>query len=139
MELHETSANAPPELVEAWLKLPETRTREFKRVSGKMVGKALESLCAFANGEGGMLVLGLGDAKEFKGQQRLFGIEENPEALDELRRKLGSEFSPPLGLVHWQKLSCTLHNGPAKGQPGHLVFVRVGKSDKVHSLVNNGT
>jgi len=139
MELHESTANAPPELIEAWLKLPETRTREFKRVSGKMVGKALESLCAFVNSEGGVLVLGLGDAKEFKGQQRLFGIEENPEALDELRRKLGSEFSPQLGVVHWQKLSCPLHNGPAKGQAGHLLIIRVEKSDKVHSLVNNGT
>ena len=39
----------------------ESRTLDFKRVSGKMVGKALEAICAFANTEGGILALGVAD------------------------------------------------------------------------------
>ena len=42
----------------------ESRTLEFKRVSGKMVGKALEAICAFANTEGGVLALGVADEKQ---------------------------------------------------------------------------
>ncbi len=52
----------------------ESRHLEYKRVSGKMVGKALETLCAFANTDGGMLVLGVVDLKDYQGQARLFGI-----------------------------------------------------------------
>jgi predicted HTH transcriptional regulator len=70
----------PPSLAGALLRqlLPrsETRRLEFKRVSGKMVGKALETVCAFANTQGGTLVLGMADLKEFQGTARLFGVEE---------------------------------------------------------------
>lgn len=54
-------------LLAQWLPADESRTLEFKRVSGKMVGKALETVCAFANANGGLLVLGLADLKEHKG------------------------------------------------------------------------
>ena len=37
----------------------ESDSLETKRVSGKMVGKALETVCAFANTNGGWLVLGV--------------------------------------------------------------------------------
>jgi ATP-dependent DNA helicase RecG len=47
--------------------LGETRRLEFKRVSGKMVSKALETICALANADGGLLVLGLADLKDFEG------------------------------------------------------------------------
>lgn len=39
----------------------ESKKLETKRVSGKMVHKALETICAFANTDGGMLVLGIED------------------------------------------------------------------------------
>lgn len=117
----------------------ESRHFEFKRVSGKMVGKALETVCALANTEGGTLVLGMGDLKEHAGVARLFGVEENPEAVDELQRKLLTEYQPELPDIVWQRLPCKLHNGPAKGQEGHLVLVRVPRSPQVHSIVNGGT
>lgn len=107
-------------LIEQWIAADETRHLEFKRVSGKMVAKALETICAFANADGGLLVLGVAHLKEFKGSSRLFGVEENAEALDELERKLHTEFQPPLGDVMLLRAPCTLHNGPAKGQAGHL-------------------
>ena len=119
--------------------LGETRQLEFKRVSGKMVGKALETVCAFANTDGGTLVLGLADLKEFKGDARLFGIEENPEAVDELQRKLRTEFLPAIETIRLHRLPCKLHNGSAKGQPGHMLLVQVGRSGGVHSIVNGST
>lgn len=70
------------------LSAPESMHLEFKRVSGKMVGKALESICAMANTQGGQLILGVDDPSKEKGKARLFGIGENPEAVDELLRPL---------------------------------------------------
>jgi ATP-dependent DNA helicase RecG len=126
-------------LLAQWLPVDETRYLEFKRVSGKMVGKALETVCAFANADGGLLVLGLADLKEHKGHARLFGVEENGEAVDELQRKLGTEFLPPLGGVQLLRLATGLHNGPASGTQGHLLVVQVPRSAQVHSLVSGGT
>ena len=117
------------------LKTPESQTLEFKRVSGKMVGKALETICAFANTEGGVLVLGVADPSSGAGTTRLHGIEENPEALDELRRKTLTQLNPPLTGLHWMRLPCTRNNG----DPGYIVLLRVEKSDKVHSIVDDGT
>lgn len=139
MNLTPTAAIDNAALVQQLITMSESRHLEFKRVSGKMVGKALETVCALANTDGGTLVLGVADLKEFKGDARLFGVEENPEAVDELRRKLLTEFSPAISTVRMVAVSCRLHNGPAKGQNGHLLLVHVGRSSHVHSLLNGGT
>ena len=73
-------------LIERVLSSPESRTLDVKRVSGKMVQKALETLCAFANTDGGVLVLGIEDPAKAEGVQRIYGVQENPEAVDELKR-----------------------------------------------------
>lgn len=139
MNLSMTSVIDSATLIQQLIGLGETRQLEFKRVSGKMVGKALETVCAFANTDGGTLVLGLADLKEFKGDARLFGIEENPEAVDELQRKLRTEFLPAIETIRLHRLPCKLHNGSAKGQPGHMLLVQVGRSSGVHSIVNGST
>ncbi len=120
------------------LAAPESRTLDFKRISGKQ-SRMYEAVCAFANSEGGLLVIGIGDAKAMKPgdkpQSRLFGIEENPEGFDDFRRELLHRFTPAITKLHWIRLPCTLHNG----QPGHVVLLRVEKSDQIHSVVGNGT
>ena len=121
--------------IETLLDAVESQTLEFKRVSGKMVSKALATICAFANTDGGVLVLGIADPASASGKSRLFGIEENPEALDELSRKTSTQFNPALARLHWLRLSCSLHDG----KPGHVVMLRVEKSDAVHSIVDDGT
>lgn len=126
-------------LLDTLLARTESRHLEFKRVSGKMVNKALETICAFANADGGILVLGLADLKEHQGADRLFGVEENPEALDELQRAVATRFQPGIPGISFRRLSCTLGNGPAKGQPGHIVLVTVSRSAQVHSVLNGGT
>jgi ATP-dependent DNA helicase RecG len=139
MQIHDEPAGTAASLVAMLIGLGESRQREFKRVSGKMVGKALETICAFANTDGGVLALGVADLKEHQGPVRLFGIEENPEAVDELLRKLGTDFQPALEKVHLRRVACPLHNGPAKGNEGHLLLVQVPRSRAVHSIVNGGT
>ena len=121
------------------LALPESRHLEFKRVSGKMVNKALETICTFANSDGGNLVLGIADLKEFKSDARIFGIEENPEAVDELQRLVLTKFQPAIAGITLRRLSCSLYNGATKGQQGHLILLTVPRSNQVHSLVGGGT
>ena len=124
--------------ITALLAASENRTLDFKRISGKQ-GRMYEAICAFANTEGGLLVIGIGDAKAMKPgdkpQSRLFGIEENPEGFDNFRTELLTRFTPAITKLHWMRLPCTLHNG----QPGHVVLLRVEKSDQVHSIVGDGT
>jgi ATP-dependent DNA helicase RecG len=117
----------------------EHARQEFKRVSGKMVSKALETVCALANSEGGLLFLGVADLKDHRGRDRLFGVEENAEAAGEFCRKLSTEFRPAIEGIAIYRLDCDLHSGPAAGERGHLLIVQVPKSPQVHSVVNSGT
>ena len=113
----------------------ESRTLEFKRVSGQMVSKALIAISAFANSDGGILVLGLADQKAEIGKARLYGIEENAEAVDDLVRKLRTHITPVIEAIRFLRWPCILRDGKS----GHLVLVQINKSDKVHSVVDNGT
>ncbi len=122
-------------LVAAVLSTEEGPRFETKRVSGKMVHKALETVCAFANTEGGVLALGVEDEDKAAGAARLYGIEENAVALDELRRKLPTQLTPSVEGVRLVPVSCTLRDG----QPGRVVLVHVPRSSKVHSVVEGGT
>ncbi|MDZ7585258.1 MAG: ATP-binding protein [Thiobacillus sp.] len=120
------------------LATPESRTLDFKRISSKHA-RIIETICAFANSEGGLLVIGVGDAKDLKPgakpQSRLFGIEENPEGFDDFRRHVMTRFVPAIERLHWLRLPCLLHDG----KPGHIMLLRVEKSELVHSVVGDGT
>lgn len=130
-----TPEQAVPRIV-SLLAAHESKTLEFKRMGdNKVVRKLLEAICAFANTEGGVLALGVADEKQGKGAARLFGIQENPEALDELMRKIRTQYNPPIETVRFVRLPCTLRDGSA----GQVVLVQVPQSDKVHSIVDDGT
>lgn len=77
-----------------WLDIPEeTVTVEFKRLSGdRVVTKILETIVAMANTDGGTIVLGVDDPEKtkLKGEARVYGIEENIENFDEIRRGYAS-------------------------------------------------
>ena len=113
----------------------ESTRFETKRVSGKMVGKALETICAFANTRGGTLALGVEDAAKASGQDRLIGLAENPEALDELRRKVLTHLLPEVAGLRWARVACRLRDGT----DGHIALVSVAQSAKVHSIRDDGT
>ncbi len=97
-------------LIAHLLAQPETSRFEAKRVSGKMVGKALEAICAFANTAGVTLVLGLEDLAKATGTDRLYGLAENPEAIDELLRKTLTRLLPAVDGPHWVRVACRLRN-----------------------------
>ena len=132
------SAAQAADRIIALLAAHESRTLDFKRISGKQ-GRMYEAICAFANTDGGLLVIGIGDVKAMKPgdkpASRLFGIEENLEGFDNFRTELLTRFTPAISRLHWIRVACTLHNG----QAGHVVLLRVEKSDQVHSIVRNGT
>jgi ATP-dependent DNA helicase RecG len=118
----------------------KSKVLEFKRLGTGKVAKMLETLCAFANTEGGFLVVGVGDKKDVKPgepiKQRLWGVQENIEAFDEFQRKCRTHFNPPLiQLIEFREMPCTLRDE----RPGRVMMVRVCKSDQVHSVVDGGT
>ena len=123
----------------ALLQSSESQALDFKRLGAGKVAKMLETVCAFANTEGGLLVVGIADPKESKPgdkpQQRVWGLQENPEAFDELQRKCRTHFNPAITTLSVYRLPCTLRDGSA----GHVALLRVGKSAQVHSVVDGGT
>ena len=133
------SPERAPTLLASLLARPESKTLDFKRLGTGKVARMLENICAFANTDGGILAVGIGEPGDLrsgeKPQQRLWGVEENVEALDELQRKCRTHFNPPIPAIQFLRLACTLRDG----KPGHIVIVRVHKSERVHSVVDGGT
>lgn len=132
-----TAETLPPvddAFVDRLLAHPESRGFEWKRV-GK-VDRLLESVVAFANSDGGVLALGLEDPDRATGRDRVFGIQEHPMNWDELLRKLRSRVTEPdqLPVTH-QEIACTLRDGSR----GSLILLRIQKSSRIHSIVDDGT
>ena len=72
---------AAEQLADAIVTKRESLHFETKRLADKKVGRALDTVCALANTEGGILALGLEDFDKARGRDRIYGIEENPEAI----------------------------------------------------------
>jgi ATP-dependent DNA helicase RecG len=125
-------------LAERILRFREGIGFETKRVGDNR--RKLETMVAFANTEGGVLVLGVEDENKADGRKRLIGIQENPESVDELRRLVLSRITPPLGAPSsdppdFTELGCTLRDGSR----GSILVIQVAKSTSVHSVVDGGT
>lgn len=94
-------------IIQELLEVPEeTQTLEFKRLEGKnVVSKISETLVAMANTDGGRIVIGIDDPEktECSGLDRVYGIEENPELLDEVKRTM-QKVIPPIAGVDSPKL-----------------------------------
>lgn len=126
-------------LVDDILKTEESAVFETKRIGTKN-DKKLETILAFSNTEGGFLVIGLEDAAKAQGRDRVIGISENAESIDELHRLVRSRITPPLAppdalAPQFHHIGCTLRDG----SKGSIVIVRVEKSPLVHSLIDGGT
>jgi ATP-dependent DNA helicase RecG len=140
-DLNPPDTSEPPfddDLVEKLLSFSESQTFETKRVGDNR--KKIETIVAFANTEGGFLVLGIEDEEKATGRARVYGIQENPESVDELRRLLLHRVTPPLAASEttppiFIEIGCTLRDGTR----GSIVIVKVEKSTGVHSIVEGGT
>jgi ATP-dependent DNA helicase RecG len=132
--------NAPleDEFVAALLRIGESPGFEVKRAGDNK--RKIETVVAFANSEGGVLLIGVEDENKSQGGGRLFGIQENPESVDEFMRMLAQRITPPLSDPTTQfpriwEIGCTLRDG----KHGSILAVEVSKSTGVHSVVGGGT
>ena len=76
-------------LIDRILSIPtESRTLEFKRlgVRNESIDRTLQSIVAMTNTDGGIIIFGVDDPQKsrLKGQNRIFGIEENINLFDEI-------------------------------------------------------
>ena len=121
--------------VDMLLRADEWAKFEVKRAAVQP-RRLLETVCAFANKEGGLLVVGVEDPKKRNNQSRLVGISEAKDNISEFCKLVRTEFDPPLeGLVAW-------FEEPVKNNAGkndNLLIVRVLKSADIHSLKNGDT
>ncbi|RKY09894.1 MAG: hypothetical protein DRP56_01980 [Planctomycetota bacterium] len=125
------------EWVQKLLSVLEFERQDFKRVGN--VSKIFKTASAMANSEGGLIILGLGDPKQEAGEDRLFGVEENPESIGEIKRGLQESVDPPLG--HPETTAPSFHSTKIQKSDGSvitIVLLFVEKSNTVHSY-NNAT
>lgn len=120
------------------LQLREDERLDFKRVGS--VDTTIKTACAMANTEGGWIVLGIEDPNKGSGMDRVYGIEEKPECMGNIRRDLLFRIGPPLKEPHISGVSedpirCHLRDGSV----GSVVLLRIPRSNAVHSLVDGGT
>lgn len=129
---------APPmndELVDDLLHFQESKRFEIKRIVGDKLTRVIETIVAFANTDGGYLILGLEDPKKGKGRDRVYGIEEKPENVDEIQRLIVSQITPAISPPQFSPIGCTLRDGSL----GSIALVNIEKGSDVHSIVLGGT
>ncbi len=117
------------------LEYEESKQIEIKRIVGDKLNKAIQTIVAFANTGGGYLILGLEDARKAKGRDRVFGIQEKPENIDELKRMIASMITPAIQPPSIVCIGCTLRDGSR----GSIAIVHIEKGVDVHSIVFGGT
>lgn len=133
-----SAADDDASLIEALLSEEESRTLDFKRAGDN--DRKVKTVVAFANTDGGLLAIGVEEAKKAKGRDRLFGIQENPESVDELRRLIRQRITPALDVdggigPQFIELPCVLRDGTQ----GSVMVVQIAKSRHVHSIIDGGT
>lgn len=122
-------------LVDQLLGMEESYQFDCKRIKDKL-NSVIETIVAFANSDGGIIVLGLEDPDKGKGRDRVFGIQENQMNWDEIRRLTRTRITEPHLLTCTPvEIGCTLRNGAR----GSVAILRVDKSPTVHSVIGNGT
>ena len=87
------------DIIKIFLDTQEWQTFECKRAAIKPAD-LLETVIAFANSDGGFVVVGLEDPGKAKGEKRLLGISENPDNVSDFLKLIDKEIEPPLILWH---------------------------------------
>jgi len=121
-------------LLEIFLDANEWQSFECKRAAVQPY-KLLETVVAFANTDGGFIVVGLEDPTKVSRNERLIGISENPDNVSEFLKLIEKEIDPPLRL--WNKFELEITN--TKKGNDTLLVVNVKKSNDIHSLKKGDT
>jgi len=126
--------NQEKELIEILLDSQEWETFECKR-AGANPSNLLEIVVAFANTDGGILVIGLEDPKKASGKDRLIGVSENQDNVSDFLKLIQKEIEPPV--LVWEKSEIEIIN--VKKEKDILLIINVQKSNDVHSLKKGDT
>lgn len=122
------------EIIKIFLEMQEWQSFECKRAAIEPA-KLLETVVAFANTEGGFIVIGLEDPGKAQGEKRLIGISENFDNVSDFFKLIDKEIEPPLML--WSKFEIDIIN--VAGQADKLLVMNIKKGDDVHSLKKGDT
>ncbi|MDP3056985.1 MAG: ATP-binding protein [bacterium] len=122
------------DLLKIFLAAQEWQTFECKRAAIKPAD-LLETAVAFANADGGLVVIGLEDSMKAQGEKRFIGISENASNVSDFLKLLEKEIEPPLML--WGKFELDITN--TQGKADKLVVINIKKSNDVHSLKRGDT
>ncbi len=121
--------------VDELLDRAESFSFDCKRIS-KHLNSILETMVSFANSNGGLIAVGLEDPDKAVGRDRVFGLQESLENWDELQRLVQQRITEPDRLpLQFSEIGCTLRDG----SKGSLGLVKVQKSERIHSIVGDGT
>lgn len=121
-------------IIQIFLDTQEWHTFECKRAAVQPY-KLLETVVAFANTDGGYIVVGLEDPSKAKNLDRLVGISENSDNVSEFLKLIEKEIDPPIRL--WSKFELEITNTKKKNDK--LLVVNIKKSNDVHSLKKGDT
>lgn len=122
------------ELLQIFLDTQEWQTFECKRAAIKPAD-LLETVVAFANSDGGVIVVGLEDPLKTQGEKRLLGISENADNVSDFLKLIDKEIEPLL--ILWVKFELGITN--TQGQFDKLLIINIKKSNDVHSLKRGDT
>ncbi|MBU1000294.1 putative DNA binding domain-containing protein [Patescibacteria group bacterium] len=122
------------EILKLFLETEEWQQFECKRAAVQPF-RLLETVVAFANTEGGYLVIGLEDPSKAHGLERLIGISENPDNVSEFLKLIEKEIDPPLRLFTHFEIKIT----NTKKVKDNLIVAHIKKSNDVHSLKRGDT
>lgn len=122
------------ELLQLFLDTQEWQQFECKRAAVQPY-KLLETIVAFANTEGGYIVVGLEDPNKAKNLDRLIGISESPDNVSDFLKLIEKEIDPPIRL--WNQFELKIAN--VKNKKDQLLVINVNKSNDVHSLKRGDT
>ncbi len=122
------------DLIKIFLDTQEWQTFECKRAAIKPAN-LLETVIGFANADGGFIVVGLEDPGKAEGDNRLIGINENPDNVSDFLKLVEKEIEPPL--ILWGKFELDITN--TQEQTDTLLVLNIKKSNDVHSLKRGDT
>ncbi|HUT85716.1 MAG TPA: RNA-binding domain-containing protein, partial [Elusimicrobiales bacterium] len=121
------------EFLQKLLSLKEWHTFECKRALIQPA-KLLETMVAFANSDGGTIVIGLEDPKKANGEKRLLGISENLDNVSNFLTLINKEIEP---VITPTKFEIPITN--INGIKDNLMILTIEKSDNIHSLKKGDT
>src|SRR3989344_5899607 len=115
------------EILQLFLETHEWQQFECKRAAVQP-HRLLETAVAFANTDGGYIVVGLEDPAKAQGKERQVGISENPDNVSEFLKLIDKEIDPPIRV--WNSFELDIKNTAKKEDK--LLVVNIRKSDDVH-------